>query len=175
MPLDSAIRWLAFAAILMGGASATATEYKLLPQVLRTEAEAAKCEDFSSWYAEAEVIDPPYLFGWLAGPKKESAAFWCLLKYAGTDGPRETMQLVLVGKGNRCPSVLRFDGWGGRFPISVVRSQNIRLNDYYYFDAPSKRGPAKTVPNARLLRIGNAGEGGQLFCYEGKWLIQVYH
>jgi hypothetical protein len=144
-------------------------EFVLLPDVLRSQAIASKCEEIRPW---PDDIGPPYVFGWQAGPKPDSAAFWCRVPYARGSGPAFLEQLIAVGKRSKCASALQV---GSVAPLKVVRKENVRLNEFTYFHEPRGKGPSVTVPSARLLRIGHDDAGFLLYCHGGRWLSQFWH
>lgn len=84
MRIASALRMAKFASVLgislllvsaMG--KPPASPALVMPQELVGFARASGCEPINDFFDRPGMIDPPYVYGWLAGDKERSAVFWC--------------------------------------------------------------------------------------------------
>ena len=135
-----------------------------LPQELKQLAIENHCSSAVNHAADA---DPLYLYGYLPGPKQDSAAFWCK---AGT-------KYFLVTKtksaSDKCPS--RLEWWNAPMGLSVSKVAHVSLDEFFYIAEPRKKAPRGKMTNYAPLIDSYDGVSAFFYCYDGAWLFKVTH
>jgi len=85
-----------------------------MPKDLIEIAHANGCEAISAFYDRPGMVEPPYVYGLLAGDKEQSSAFWCKRTAIG----RKRYLLVVNASDPKllqgCPRTIRVDGLSRR-------------------------------------------------------------
>jgi hypothetical protein len=157
------------ALVSLAGASQVFAETLVMPRELIDYAKARDCTSISEFFERPGSINPPYVYGILAGDEEESAAFWCK-----KSKPGEKPYLLLIKASNPkaladCPDHVEWrDVPGG---LSVERHVRINLGEFRYVADRSRSIPSEVVQNATVLRNSYDGLTDRFVCHKGQWLV----
>lgn len=139
-----------------------------LPEELRELRQVAGCSAVPDFYDRPGFVDPPYLYGYLPGPREASAAFWCT-----REGAEQRYLLVLVEK-HRILATVPWDMYPGG--LSLHESTDLPLSEFVYADDP-KKGPGPPGKRTQFAPLRSEYDGVvTLFYRDGdRWLYRVLH
>ena len=132
-------------------------------------AHANGCEPMDDFFERPGMIDPPYVYGWLAGDKERSAVFWC--KKIG-DGKKPYRLMFKPADSKQlagCPATIEWQDTPGG--LSIETRPRLALRDFSYVSTPSRTGPASVVTSAKVLVNYYDGLTDVFYCYRGEWLV----
>lgn len=172
MTLASRENWIllgAFFAISAALASAPRAETLVMPRDLIDFTHASGCAPIDNFYDRPGMVNPPYVYGWLAGDPENSAAFWCK-KLEKSDKP----YLLVIKAANArgllgCPA--KIEWWNAPAGLSVETRQSLALKDFHYLTEPTRPGPAAVIPTAKVIVNYYDGLSDIFYCYRGQWLF----
>lgn len=148
---------------------------KVMPQELVELARKNGCDQVEDFYDVPGMINAPYVYGYLPGPKDKSAVFWCQTVEKG----ERQFFLILVFKEEtthelaRCPRKIRWDN--PPRGLDLYKNPGESLGEFVFFDAPHKRGPQNVRMTHNAIRSEIPGVSEVLYCYQGRWLIRYRH
>ncbi len=172
MTVASRGNWLvlgAFVAFSVAFASASRAETLVMPRELIDFARAGGCVPIDNFYDRPGMVNPPYVYGWLAGDPENSVAFWCK-KLEKSDKP----YLLVIKAANAkdlfgCPAKIE---WGNApAGLSVETRKSLSLRDFHYLTEPTRAGPAAVIPTAKVIVNYYDGLSDEFYCYKGQWLV----
>ena len=114
-----------------------------------------------------------YVSGYPSPGDKSAGVFWCA---RDPDAEKDRFLIVVVNRRPstlKCPSILR--SINRPLKIRILRDEKIPLSWFAIRDKPSQTGPATGHTNGPVIDTGDDGVGEQWFCYNGTWLVRVYH
>ncbi len=160
---------LVFAFVLGYVANSNAQTTLMMPQELVEAVRSSGCEPISDFFERPGMIDPPYVYGWLAGDKEKSSVFWC--KQAD-DGLTPYRLMFIPAKSQQpggCPAVLKWhDAPRG---LSIEKRARLVLRKFRYVDTPTRQVPPHTVADAKVLVNYYDGVRDVFYCDKGSWVV----
>ncbi len=146
----------------------------ILPKELLEIAKKNGCNQVENFYdvpGGAKAINPPYVYGYLSGAKRDSAAFWCVrVKDNNTK-----YLLVFVFKPNNhefstCPQTIEWDNPPGG--LSIYKEEGMTLDNFIYVSNKKKfaQKGIKMLHNAISSYYDGFNE--IFYCYKGRWLVR---
>lgn len=156
----SPITLLVAATILFGGAARSPT----LPADLRRVADAHACREIGGYYDEPGVRDPLYVYGFAAGERELSAAFWC------ERTPGRFRVLIAVDRGRSSIVVVDSVGMFGGLRLEVDLDEP--LSSFRFADDGTS-GPASVRTTGAVLRSELDGVYTQFYRHRGRWLLRM--
>jgi hypothetical protein len=115
-----------------------------------------------------------YVSGYFSPDDKLSGVFWCT-RDPEAEGDR--FLIVVVNRHPqrqlRCPSVLRSANPPQQ--LRILRDKRIPLSEFVVRNNPSQEGPSGRYTTGSVIDTGDDAVGEQWFCYNGAWLVRVYH
>ena len=160
------------------------TDALVMPRELVDFALANGCTPIDNFFEQPDMINPPYVYGWVPGAAADSAVFWCK-KGQKSDKPynlmfavRDPTSRILKAPSPKqlmgCPAIIEY--WNGPAGLSVERRRNLELRYFHPVTDPRPRpgGTTGVVANARVI-VNDNGDGLTqiFFCYRGQWLIEL--
>ncbi len=143
----------------------------VLPKELKAIAKENDCEEIEDFFDVPGKISPSYVYGYVQGPKEDSAVFWCK-KDAG--GVRRYFLIVNIKDRfhdlAQCPRKI---AWiNPAKGLSVFYDGKTTFKGFVYLDDPTR----KVVPNEMLKHNAILSEYDgveeMFYCHEGKWLVR---
>jgi hypothetical protein len=151
------------------------TSAQVMPEELVSLAKLKGCEPVNEFFKDRpRMIEPPYVYGYLPGPKKNSAAAWCQEQ---KDGQRHFF-LVFMNKDQghelaKCPEKIEWKGYP--FGLSIFHGgPDETLEKYVYLDDPKRTGPRQRLRNPGIMSSYD-GTSIIFYCYQAQWLYRVRH
>ncbi len=146
----------------------------LIPEELHEFAKENGCSPIEDFYERPGMVGPPYVYGYLPGPQKESAVLWC---QRGEKDER-TFYLLFMFESTqhelaKCPHKIE---WKNSYPLglSVYKNPETDLGEFVYHTDPQRKGPEDKMTNNAILSGDSAGN--ILFCcHKGEWLVLMRH
>ena len=161
-----------FALAALTSASAQERDVNIMPRQLVELGQKHGCQQVNDFFAVDGMINPPYVYGYLPGPKEKSAAFWCQVDEKG----ERRFLLMIMAKEEppqelaRCPrqipSLNRPKG------LDLYRNPSESLEKFVYVDAPTRTGPKNVKLTHNAIRSEYDGVGSIFYCYGGRWLVR---
>jgi hypothetical protein len=171
-------------ALLVSGIAAG--QVNNMPSELVAFAAKNGCSQVDDFFgARPGMVSPPYVYGYLPGPKENSAAFWCQKK----EGDERRFFLLIMHRRApaeypsdlkdvehelaRCPNKLEWTNYPGG--LDVYKDRRTTLADFVYVKNPRRRPPSniKLTNNAILSAYDGVEE--LFYCYKGDWLMRFRH
>jgi hypothetical protein len=147
---------------------------QVMPEELVGLAKLKGCEPVSDFFLNRPgMIDPPYVYGYVPGPKKNSAVAWCHEQ----NGQRKFF-LVFMNKEQghdlaKCPDKIEWKGYP--FGLSIYKGgQDETLDNYVYLENPRKTGPRQRLKNPAVMSSYD-GTSIIFYCHQAQWLYRVRH
>ncbi len=146
----------------------------LIPEELHEFAKKNGCSPIEDFYERPGMLGPPYVYGYLPGPQKESAVLWC---QRGEKDERTFFLLFMFENTQhelaRCPNKIE---WKNSYPggLSVYKDQETDLEEFVYHNPPHQRGPKRRMTN-NAIQNRYDGLGILFYCYQGEWLYRIRH
>jgi hypothetical protein len=172
--MTSLSRWNAvalgtFGAFLMVFANTSSAETLVMPRELVDFAHAGGCVPIDDFYDRPGMVNPPYVYGWLAGDPENSAAFWCK-KLEKSDKPYFLMIKAMNAKDLAgCPA--KIEWWNAPAGLSVETRKNLSLGELRYVAEPTRAGPVAVIPVAKVIVNYYDGLSDLFYCHKGQWLV----
>ena len=146
----------------------------LIPEELHEFAKEKGCSPIEDFYERPGMVGPPYVYGYLPGPQKESAGLWC---QRGEKDER-TFYLLFMFESTqhelaKCPHKIE---WKHSYPrgLSVYNDPETDLEDFVYHNPPHQKGPKEKMMNNAILSEYD-GVGTLSYCHKGEWLVRMRH
>jgi hypothetical protein len=120
------------------------------------------------------MIDPPYIYGFVPGLKKNSAVSWCQEQ----KGDQRRFFLLFMYKDRahelaKCPDKIEWKGYP--FGLSLYTGgRDETLETYVYLDNPRKEGPKQRLKYPGIMSSYD-GTSIIFYCYQTQWLYRVRH
>jgi len=144
---------------------------KLLPNDLLDIAQKNHCDQIDDFYDRYGVLDPPYVYGYLAGEKEKSAVFWCERKENNKSQYNLIIHSSSQNKGlQNCPNKIIWLNYPGG--LSIYKDINTSLDDFVYIENPQKRPPKKIKMTHNAILSEYDGKEELFYCHEGAWLMR---
>jgi hypothetical protein len=162
------LRFLANVLITLLAHDSALAQATFFPTKVGQWAQARGCADITEWYVTEDLLDPPYVMGWLPGGRDQSAVYVCISK-----SDKNNVKLVFEGD-TTCPKEIE---WPGNWlpGISIVHERR-PLERFTYWDKGRRRsGPAKMTTRGPYIYAGHDGTGYYFYCHDGKWLAGFVH
>jgi len=145
---------------------------KLLPDELLDVAEKCDCEQIDNFFDRPGMVEPPYVYGFLAGDKENSAVFWCKKKKE-----KRKYLLVLVSRRTfREPWKFELITETRNFPggLSIVSNLSIPLHEFRYVNDVKTRGPKGVMTSDAVISSYYDGLMTLFYNHNGEWLLRMY-
>ncbi|TLY39217.1 MAG: hypothetical protein E6K58_13705 [Nitrospirae bacterium] len=148
------------------------SEMGIMPGELAEIAKNENCAQLSDFYESKHgMINPPYVYGYLPGPKEKSAVFWCRNLTPG----RPLYVLVFVFKQmehelTKCPDRIEWENPPGG--LSIYTDRRTTLDGFTYIDNPNRPVPPKVHLKYNGVLSENDGFEELFYCYKGKWIVK---
>lgn len=147
----------------------------LIPEELHEFAKENGCSPIEDFYEDTWNVGHPYVYGYLPGPKEESAVLWC----RGLEEGKEKLFLLFMFENTqhelaKCPHKIE---WKYSYPplgLSVYNNQETDLGEFVYLADRQRKGPEDKMTNNAILN-GDDGGSNLFYCYEGEWLVRSRH
>ena len=158
--------------LLTPGAQAST---KVMPLELVEFATRSGCAQVDDFFDRVGMVNPPYVYGYLPGPKDKSAVFWCQT----TEGGERQYYLMSMSKEHsdhesaRCPPRIKWKNPPGG--LDIYSNQRESLAEFVFLDNPRERAPRGARLNQNAIRSEYDGASEILYCYKGRWLIRWRH
>jgi hypothetical protein len=146
-----------------------------LPEELREVALKSGCSEVKRFFDRPGMVNPPYVYGYLPGPKENSAAFWCEKK----ENDKEIFLLNFFFKGEIpeeyicSQSIQRKTGYPGG--LSVYKDRDTTLEFFHYLNDPKRKPPANEKLTHNGILSEYDGVGLLFYCYKGEWIVRITH
>jgi hypothetical protein len=146
--------------------------HQLLPEELLNLARQKGYAPITDFYKDRHDIEPSYVYGYLPGPKENSAAFWCQKDYKG----EKKYFLVLMFKNRNhelcnCPDTIEWQNYPGG--LSIYKNANTTLDGFVYMNNPKKTVPKNVRLTHNAIRSYYDGLEELFYCYKGEWLVRM--
>lgn len=171
------MRYLSYLSIIIGfflniNIGCVRAEPLLLPQELHEVALRKDCTQIDNFYNRPGMIEPPFVYGYMPGPKENSAVFWCESKKKG----KYYLVIVNNSKGTEastCTDIVPWMNYPGG--LSIYNDKNTLLDDFVYIDDPQKKPPEGIkLTNNGILSYYDGVEV-IFYCHKGKWIVRQRH
>lgn len=142
---------------------------QIFPDELMHIAEKNDCSQVDDFYKRPGMINPPYVYGYLAGPSENSAAFWC--KKAINN--KESYLLLFMSKDEKalkCPTSIEWSNYPGG--LSILHDPSMKLENFVYINKPSRSGPKNVRLRNNAILSEYDGVSEIFYCYRGEWLVR---
>jgi len=157
------------AASIVPAAGTAAADTLVMPRDLVDYARSQGCAPVGDFYERPGMLNPPYVYGFVAGEPEDSAALWCR-KLEKSD---KSYLLLLKVKNPQvlggCPN--RIDWWNYPKGLSIETMPSLALSTFRFAADPKRTGPTTTVSNARVIMSEYDGVEELFFCHQGAWLF----
>ena len=140
-------------------------DVRQLPAELAALASELHCGPVKGFFDRPGMIEPPYLYGYVPGPKENSAVFWCS---KGEDGPF----LLVAMRDGAIHSYLTW--WGDPMGLSLDTLEHRDLSTFSYVDG-GESGLRGEYTQHRAIVSRYGGVVVLFYEYEGRWLERVFH
>lgn len=157
----AATAWLLAVPVLAGSA-------RKLPQEVWPLAKQRGC---SLAVASPNFLGPIAVFGFLPGPTRDSAVFWCERHGSASGLSLVVWQSRQAEQRNpfSCKDEIHVPFSPGR--LSVGGSFNESLRDLLYLNS-AEQGPDVTIPKARVIVVMNKQVSTFFVCHNGDWFFR---
>jgi hypothetical protein len=120
------------------------------------------------------ILNPPYVYGYLPGPKENSAVFWCQKEH----NDKQTFYLMFMFKNRthklcNCPDVIEWHNYPKG--LSICSGRDVMLDGFVYINEPKKEVPknVRLIHNAILSEYDGVEE--IFYCHDGEWVVMIRH
>ena len=148
----------------------------LIPEELHEFAKENGCSPIEEFYERpGNFGQHPYVYGYLPGPKEESAALWC----QGLEEDEGKVFLLFMFENTqhelaKCPHKIEWKYSSPPLGLSVYKNQETDLGEFVYHANRQRKGPEDKMTNNAILN-GDSGGSVLFYCYEGEWLVRGRH
>jgi len=145
----------------------------LLPEELLILAKSKGLDQVNDFYVNRPgMLNPPYAYGYLQGPKENSAVFWCRKK---ENNKKKYFLLIMARKNNEdvCLGEIEWNGYPGG--LSIYRNRNTSLDDFFYLGDRNKKLPKNLRMENNAILSEYDGVEVLFYCYKGEWVARVRH
>lgn len=146
--------------------------HQLLPEELLNLANQKGCASIADFYKDRPDIDPPYVYGYLLGPKEDSAAFWC---QKTQNGKKRYFLVFMFKKSNNelcnCPDIIEWQNYPGG--LSIYRNAKTTLDGFVYINDPKRKVSKNVKLTNNAIRSYYDGLEEIFYCYKGEWLVRM--
>jgi len=147
-------------------------EVSIMPDDLVKYAENKGCSQIEDFFNRPGPLNPPYTYGYVPGPKENSAVFWC---QTGKGETRQFFLVVMLKEGEKhelakCPSKIE---WRSGYPggLEIYKNERETLKGFASLSAPKKKLPSKATLRNNAISSEYDGIQNILYCYKGEWVI----
>jgi len=163
--------------LLLAGVTYVKAEVAVMPWELVQYAENNGCHQVDDFFvAHKDMVDPPYVYGYLPGKKQDSAVFWCQTD----DGGRRRFWLLVMDNIGRkasesCDKKVEVTGAypGG---LSLARRGFITgvttLDDFNYVEDVKRKIQRGVKITGPIIVSDHGGTKVLFYCYRGAWVFQ---
>lgn len=151
--------------------SAYSEENLVMPSELYEVANQHQCEAVSDFFNDRSYgTDPPYVYGYLGGYKRDSAIFWCRLME-----DKKKYKLIVYSKYPEyvkdfsCPYEIE-----AKYPVglAIYENQTISLKEFHYIDDKKPVSEATLKDATLIVSRGAESTGITYLCYQGRWIAR---
>lgn len=167
--------WIVLSLLLLIYPVSSYAQTGSLPKELGEVARQNGCSEVKRFFDRPGMIDPPYVYGYLPGPKENSAAFWCEKK----EGDKDIFLLIFFFKGERpeeykCSQKLQLKtGYPGG--LSIYKDRGTTLEFFQYLNDPKRKPPPTEKLDHNGILSEYDGVGLLFYCYKGEWVVRITH
>jgi len=136
-----------------------------IPEELSKLSESIGCRPVPGFWDRPGMVEPPYMYGVLDGPKEESAAFWSYCK------SQEKPYKLAVVKSGKIVSTVSWQNYPGG--LSIHSSQRMPLSEFRFVDNPAERGPNDKMTQHAPLRSEYDGVITLFYQQGERWLFEI--
>jgi hypothetical protein len=167
---------------LLGVGGTTSAETLVMPRELVDFARANGCESIDDFFERPNMVDPPYVYGWLPGDKENSAVFWCKKKGEST----KLYNLIFISRTSPnlpsladpkqlggCPAIIEWHN--SPRGLTIETRPRLPLSTFRYVSMPERTAPRSVVANAKVLVNYYDGVENVFYCHKGQWLVESRH
>jgi hypothetical protein len=145
---------------------------QLLPEELLNLARQSGYVPIADFYKDRPDVEPPFVYGYLPGPKEDSAAFWC----QKTKNKETKYFLVFLFKNRNhelcnCPDIIEWQNYPGG--LSIYKDTNATLDRFVYITDPKRKVPKNVKLTNNAVRSYYDGLEEIFYCYKGEWLVRM--
>jgi hypothetical protein len=167
---------------LLGIGGTTSAETLVMPRELVDFAHANGCAPIDDFFERPGMVKPPYVYGWLAGDKQNSAVFWCKKKDNGAKSynlmfiSRTSPDLPSLADSKQmggCPAIIEWHNPPRGLSIEI--RPRLPLSAFRYIAMPNRTAPRLVVANAKVLVNDYDGVENVFYCHKGQWLVESRH
>lgn len=161
LAIACAVASIVLAGLLWGLEQAVAED---LPAQLARTAAAKGCQ--------APPTD--YVAGYFGADDSLGGVFWCRANLDDLD-PRYLIIVVDRDTGRRmsCPNTM--ESVNRPLGLRILRDVRVLLSQFHSPSEWAKVGPIGRFATGPVIDTGDGGIGEQWICYDGAWLVHVYH
>lgn len=165
-------RWHAFLAFLVLLPTCTMQSQSFvaplaIPRDLAEFAMQTGCAPIDNFFDRPGMIDPPFVYGWAAGDRENSAAFWCQKQNS------RSYELIFKVRDAKlmsgCATTIEWPNPPAGLSIEVRTS--LSLSTFRDAADPKFAKPSGEVSNARVIVNYYDGLTDVFYCYKGRWLV----
>lgn len=160
------IRESAIAMLLAALATIVGAQNSQLPEDLDALASQLNCGPVPEFFARPGMVDPPYMYGHMPGPREDSAVFWCFRE-------EDRSYLLVTMHNGELDSHFSWHNYPGG--LSLAEQANWELSDFHFVDDPHKTGPSGVVTQYRPIQDEYDGAITLFYRHEGRWLYRMFH
>jgi hypothetical protein len=136
----------------------------VLPRDLSEVAKALGCDAVPGFFDRPGLVDPPYLYGVLPGPRERSAVFWCKPKVGSG------YLLIEVVDGAMADSI-RWQNFPGG--LSLAKDSSYDLGNFRHARDRTKSGPRGVTAASRPIVSIYDGAGAMFYRHNGEWFFRM--
>ena len=156
--------------LLLFVAAGGEAETLVMPEELVELARQKGCDQIEDFFKRPGLVNPPYVYGYLPGDERNSAAFWCRKK----TGSSPSYSLLFMFRDTRhelarCPDRIEWENPPGG--LSVYRDKRALHHGFVGVRDPIKklRGKIRLRNNAILSEYDGVSE--LFYCHKGEWFV----
>jgi len=132
------------------------------------------CQQVADFFKRSGMVNPPYAYGYLSGPREDSAALWC---QSGQGDERKFLLLVMTTKRvaelAKCPTKIEWRNYPGG--LSIYKDRRTTLDAFVYVADPQRRAPTNVKLSGNGILSEYDGVEALFYCHEGAWLVRQRH
>lgn len=147
----------------------------LLPEELLILAKSEGLDQVNDFYVNRPgMLNPPYIYGYLQGPKENSAVFWAQKK---ENNKKKYFLLIMEKRRNNNKNVCSEKIEWNSYPrgLSIYKNRNTTLDDFFYLRDRNKRLPKNIRMENNAILSEYDGVEVLFYCYNGEWVVRIRH
>lgn len=147
-----------------------ATEVLVVPEELNEIAKQNGCSQIPDFFRRPGMVEPAHVYGYVPGPKENSAVFWCKKNTAN----KKPYLLLFMFRDTQhelteCPSKIEWGNYPGG--LSLVRDPILTLDRFWYLNNPKRKGPKGIRMKHQAVLSEYDGKEEYFYCHKGEWLL----